>query len=160
MATIFRSASTGNALLISACKTVDGKLAPKVVLQFGSGHKVTFENTTWSEKRPELVVFDADFIGRNVHSGGVVNTDHRKNLLEFALGEAAVTARAAVDKATIDSRVAAENLQSVTGQLSGYHQGLSLAQFERLPQVSDIDTQVAELAACRTFPSNGTDFSF
>lgn len=154
LATIFRSASTGNALLIGACKTVDGKLAPKVVLQFGSGHKVTFENMTWSEKRPELVVFDADFIGRNVHSGGVANTDHRKNLLEFALGEAAVIARAAVDKATIDSKAAAENLQSVTGQLSGYHQGLSLAQFERLPQVSDIDTQVAGLDKRLTAASN------
>lgn len=154
LATIFRSASTGNASLINACKTVDGTLPPKVVLQFGSGHKVTFENGTWSEQRPELLVFDADFIGRNVHSGGAVNTDHRRNLLEFALGEAAVAARAAVDKATTDSKVEADKVQSVLGQLSGYHQGLSLAQFEKLPQVSDIDTKVAELQKRLTAASN------
>jgi wobble nucleotide-excising tRNase len=154
LATIFRSASTGNASLINACKTVDGTLPPKVVLQFGSGHKVTFENGTWSEQRPELLVFDADFIGRNVHSGGAVNTDHRKNLLEFALGEAAVAARAAVDKATADSKIEAEKVQSVLAQLSGCHQGLSFAQFEKLPQVSDIDTKVAELQKRLTAASN------
>lgn len=145
LATIFRSASTGNAALITACKTVDGTLPPKVVLQFGSGHKVSFENGAWSEQRPELLVFDVDFIGRNVHSGGAVSTDHRKNLLAFALGEAAVAARAAVDKATNDSKAAADKVQSFAGQLAGYHLGLTLARFEQLPQVSDIDAKIADL---------------
>ena len=145
LATIFRSVATGNAALITACKTVDGTLPPKVILQFGSGHKVSFENGAWSEQRPELLVFDADFIGRNVHSGGAVNTDHRKNLLEFALGEAAVTARAAVDKATNESKAATDKVQSFVGQLSGYHPGLTLVQFEQLSQVSDIDAKIADL---------------
>lgn len=145
LATIFRSASTGNASLISACKTVDGTSQPKVVLQFGSGHKVVFENGTWSENRPELLVFDADFIGRNVHSGGEVNTDHRKNLLEFALGEAAVAARTVVDKATTGWRAATDEVQKIVGRLSGHHQGMSLDQFEKLPQVPDVDTKLAEL---------------
>lgn len=145
LATIFRSASTGNATLITAYKTVDGTLSPKVVLQFGSCHKVSFENGAWSEQRPELLVFDADFIGRNVHSGGTVNTDHRKNLLEFALGEAAVAARATVDKATEDSTAATKKVQSFADQLAGYHSGLTLAQFEKLPQVSDIDAMIADL---------------
>ena len=143
LASIFRSATTGNASLINAYKTVDGTLPSKVILQFCSGHKVSFENGAWTEQRPELLVFDADFIGRNVHSGGVVNTDHRKNLLEFALGEAAVTARAAVDKATIDWKAATDIVQGIVNQISGYHQGLSLTQFEQLPQISDIDNEIA-----------------
>ncbi len=154
LATIFRSARTGDASLIGAYKTVDGTLPPKAVLQFGSGHKVTFENGAWSEPRSELLVFDADFIGRNVHSGGAVNTDHRKNLLEFALGEAAVAARSAVDNATTESKTATDKAHSVVGQLSGHHQGLVLAQFEQLPQVSDIDTKVAELQKRLTAAGN------
>ena len=145
LATILRSASTRNATFITAWKTVDGTLAPKVILQFGNGHKVSFENGAWSEQRPELLVFDAEFVGRNVHSGGAVSTDHRKNLLEFALGEAAVTARAAVDKATSESKAATEKAQSFVGQISGHHPGISLAQFEQLPQVSDIDAKIADL---------------
>jgi wobble nucleotide-excising tRNase len=154
LASIFRSVTTGNASLISAYKTVDGTLPPKVILQFGSGHKVSFENGIWSEQRPELMTFDADFIGRNVHSGGVVNTDHRKNLLEFALGEVAVTARMAVDKATSESRAARDQVQSIESQLSGYHQGLSLAQFEQLPPDFEIDTKIAEQQKRLTAVSN------
>ena len=149
LATIFRSASTGNASLITAFKTVDGTLQPKVVLQFGNGHKVSFENGAWSEQRTDLLVFDADFIGRNVHSGGTVNTDHRKNLLEFALGVAAVTARAAVAKATNESKAATDKVQSIVGQLSGFHPGLTLVQFEQLPKVSDIDAKITDLQMAR-----------
>ena len=145
MATIFRSASTGNHTLISARKTVDSGLKQKVVLQFGSGHKVSFENGVWTETRPELIVFDADFIERNVHSGGSVNTDHRKNLLEFALGEAAVTARAALEKSTNDSKVAADKVQVLINQLSTHHAGIELSQFEKLSQIEDIEVKIADL---------------
>jgi wobble nucleotide-excising tRNase len=145
LAAILRSASTGDASLITARKTIDGILPPKVVLQFGSGHKVSFDGSTWSEQRPEVLVFDADFIERNVHSGGTVNTNHRKNLLEFALGEAAVAARLNVEKATEQSRTAAEKVQNIVSQLSGYHIGLSLTQFEKLPQVADIDFKLVDL---------------
>lgn len=147
LATILRSASTGNAILVSGFKTVDGTLPPKAVLQFDSGHKVSFSNGSWSEERPELVVFDADFVGRNVHSGGVVNTDHRKNLLEFALGEAAVTARKDLDDATTNAKNANDEVQSLSNQLSGHHQGLTLAQFEQLAQVLDADAKIADLQA-------------
>ena len=145
LATTLRSVSTGNGTLISACRTIDGTLPPKVVLQFGSGHKVNFVNGVWSEKRPEVLVFDAEFIGRNVHSGGAVSTDHRKNLLEFALGEAAVTARTAVDAATAASKAASDLVTSLISQLSGHHPGMLLPQFEQLPNEPDIDTKVAEL---------------
>lgn len=145
LASILRSASTGDAKLIIDRKTVDGSLPPKVVLHFTSGHKVIFENGSWSEQRPELLVFDADFIERNVHSGGTVNTGHRKNLLEFALGESAVAARAEVEKATGESKAASERIQSIVAQLSGHHLGMTLTQFEKLQQVADADTKIVEL---------------
>jgi wobble nucleotide-excising tRNase len=145
LATIFRSAAIRDNSAITAWKTVDGTLPPKVVLQVGSGHKVTFENGTWSEQRPEFLVFDSDFIGRNVYSGGTVSTEQRKNLLTFALGEGAVTARKAEETATADSKAATEKVKNITNQLSGHHQGLSLAQFEHLPQVAEIDLKVTEL---------------
>lgn len=145
LATVFRSVSTNDASLIGACKTIDGTLPPKVILQFGNGHKVIFEKGAWSEQRPELFVFDADFIGRNVHSGGTVNTDHRKHLLEFALGEAAVAARANVEKSTAEAKAAAEKVQSIQEQLSGHHPSLPLAQFEKLQPISEIDIKLVEL---------------
>lgn len=145
LTSVLRAVSTGDISLITARTTVDGKLPPKVVLQFGSGHGVSFENGTWSEQRPEVLVFDADFVEKNVYSGGTVRTDHRKNLLEFALGEPAVAARSDVENATGQAKAAADNVQSIAAQLSGYHGGMTLAQFEKLPQVDDIDTKLAVL---------------
>jgi wobble nucleotide-excising tRNase len=145
LATVLRSLSTGEVSLIMNRKTVDGTEPPKAVLQFASGHKVTFSGGAWSELRPELLVFDTDFIERNVYSGSAINTGHRKNLLEFALGEPAVAARAAVDKATADAKAAADTVQGVVGQLSGYHPGLPLPTFEKLAKVPDADAQLAAI---------------
>lgn len=145
LATVLRSAATGDPSLIADRKTVDGTVQPKVVLQFNSGHKVSFSAGAWSEQRPEILVFDAEFIERNVHSGGAVSTGHRKNLLAFALGEAAVVARSSVDKATFDSKAEASKFQALVDQLSGHHKGMTLQHFQKLPQASDVDAQVQAL---------------
>lgn len=154
LARVLRSVSTGDTSLIANCKTVDGTLPPKVVLQFGSGHKISFDNGAWSEQRPDVLVFDADFIERNVHSGGTVNTGHRKNLLEFALGESAVAARTEVEKATGESKAAADKVQSLATQLSGHHAGMTLVQFEKLQKVDDTDTKLVGLQKRITAASN------
>jgi wobble nucleotide-excising tRNase len=145
LATILRSLGANDPSPILERKTIDGILAPKVTLQFPSGHKVTFNGTKWSEARPEFLVFDADFVEKNVHSGGVVNTGHRKNLLQFALGAKAVAARLAEEKATNDARKAAEEVQGVIDKLSWHHEGTSLAEFEKLTNVADADKQIEDL---------------
>lgn len=144
LASVLRSVSIGDASIISNRKTIDGALAPKVSLQFSNGQKTEYENGAWTKLHPEVLVFDAEFIERNVHSGGTVSTGHRKNLLEFALGEAAVTARAGVEKATADAKSAAEKEQGLTAQLSGHHPGMALALFEKLPAVADADTKIQD----------------
>lgn len=154
LARVLRSVSTGDPSLIANCRTVDGALPPKVVLQFGSGHKVSFDNGAWSEQRPDVLVFDADFIERNVHSGGTVNTGHRKNLLEFALGESAVAARTEVEKTTGESKTAVEKVQSTVAQLSGHHIGMTLVQFENLQKVDDADVKLGDLQKRITGASN------
>ena len=145
LSTVLRSVTTGDASTLIERKTIDGTLPPKVTMQFANGHKVIFDGSTWSEPRPEFLVFDADFVENNVHSGGVVNTGHRKNLLQFALGKNAVSARQAEEKATSDARKAAEEVQKVTGQLSGHHEGMSLSEFEKLQNVADADQQIEDL---------------
>lgn len=154
LATVLRSVSAGDATLIAQRKTVDGTLQPKVMLQFANGHKVSFSANAWSESRPEVVVFDADLVERNVHSGGAVKTGHRKRLLEFALGEAAVATRAAVESATVTAKSATDKAQSLAGQLSGYHTGFTLPQFEALAKVVDAESQVTALQKRMTAASN------
>ena len=63
LATVLRSVSNGDVSLIADRKTVDGTAAPKVVLHFNSGHKVSFDAGAWSEQRPEVLVFGLQMTG-------------------------------------------------------------------------------------------------
>ncbi len=144
LASVLRSVSVGDVSIVSSRKTIDGVLPPKVSLQFSNGQKTEYEDGAWSKLHPEILVFDAEFIERNVHSGGTVSTGHRKNLLEFALGEAALAARADVEKATAEAKSAAEKEQELIAQLSGHHLGMSLAVFEKLPAVADADKKIQD----------------
>src|SRR5665213_672680 len=144
LASVLSSVSSADAPRMNSWKTVDGTLPVRAVLQFGNGHKVTFQNNAWTEARPELLVFDSHFVEQNVHSGGVVNTTHRKNLLDFALGESALAARTDVQNATEEAAKVGELILSYTGQLSGYHTGFTLKEFEELPELADIDNLIVE----------------
>lgn len=145
LSSILRSAQLGDASIINERKTIDGTIPPQVTLQFGSGHKVTFSSGTWSQTRPELLVFDSDFVEKNVHSGGTVTPGQRKNLLEFALGAAAVAARVAEEKATADATSAKEGVQHEEKGLQGYHQGMTLVDFEGLVKADGVEAKLTEI---------------
>lgn len=82
-------------------------------------------------------MFDAEFIEKNVHSGGVVSPSQRKNLLQFALGTFAVKARSGEEQATKDSSKANAELARVTAQLAGYHQGMHFLAFQKLAPTTE-----------------------
>lgn len=145
LAGILRSVSTNDPGIVNTRSTVDSSADPEVELQFGSGHKVRLESGAWSEKRSEILVFDAEFIERNVHSGGSVNTNHRKNLLEFALGEGAVDAQVNLDEAKNKAKDATDEIRNVERELSGHHTGISLSQFQRISPVENPEATVAAL---------------
>ena len=147
LASVLRSVSTGDVSTITERRTVDRSTPPEATLAFGSGHKVTFLNGAWSEKRQELLVFDAEFIEKNVHSGGVVTPGQRKNLLQFALGASAVKAQSAEEQATKASAAANAAVGQITAQLGGYHQGMLLPAFQRLKPVAELDSlqQITDL---------------
>ncbi|KPA94399.1 AAA family ATPase [Pseudomonas asplenii] len=137
LASILRSVAEGDSSALIDRKTVDGTIPPDACLAFGSGHKVTLTKGKWSEARPELLVFDAEFIEKNVHSGGVVSPGQRKNLLQFALGASAVQARVSEEKATKESSDANAEVSRLTAQLAGFHQGLSLPMFQKLTPMTE-----------------------
>ncbi|MCF5545393.1 AAA family ATPase [Pseudomonas salomonii] len=145
LASILRSAATGDPSLITERKTIDASLAPLVDLTFGSGHKVSFSNGTWSEKRQELLVFDADFVEKNVHSGGVVTPGQRKNLLQFALGSSAVKARETEEITTKLAAAASAEVNQITAQLAGFHQGMLLPAFQKLSADPNAATKILDL---------------
>lgn len=145
LAGILRSVSTGNTEIVTARSTIDSATATEAELHFNSGHKVKFESGAWSERRQEILVFDADFIEKNVHSGGAVDTSHRRNLLEFALGELAVDAQQNLDQAKTRAKEASDQIRNIERELSGHHAGISLAQFKTLKPVENSESTLLGL---------------
>lgn len=145
LATVFRAAAQGRGDELIQRKTIDGSVPPTVKLQFSNGISSLFENGIWSRSAPEIVVFDGKFVDDNVHSGGSVGTVQRKNLLQFALGSAAVLARKEEEKATVDASMASETLKHLVSRLAGFQSGMLLSAFEKLAPISDVDEQIVIL---------------
>lgn len=145
LASIFRSCASNDHSLIHHRKTIDGNNQPEVLLQFSNGQKSAFTTSSWDSPRPDLLVFDADFVEQNVYAGGQVTTDQRKSLLQFALGKSAVNAQHAYDQADNDAQAAAQAVRDLTNELAGFHRGMSHQQFRELAEVADADSQIAIL---------------
>lgn len=80
LASLFRSCSTNNPALVINRRTIDGTNNQEVDFQFSNGNWSRFKNGSWDISRPEILVFDSDFVEQNVYAGGQVSTDQRKNL--------------------------------------------------------------------------------
>ena len=145
LASIFRSCASNEPSLIHHRKTIDGNNQPEVLFQFSNGQQSAFTTSSWDTSRPELLVFDADFVEQNVYAGGQVTTDQRKSLLQFALGKSAVNAQHDYDQADNDAQAAAQEVRDLTNELAGFHRGISLQQFRELAEVADADSQIAIL---------------
>ena len=145
LTTVLRSLADGDPSLVLSRKTLDGTNQPSATIQLSNGHKVIFKDEKWSEQRPELLVFDAEFVTRNVHSGGDVDTEHRKNLLQFALGEAAVTARSKEAAAAGIVKTLTESVSALRSQLTAHAQGIPEKDFIALTVSPDADEEITNL---------------
>ncbi|RII93107.1 AAA family ATPase [Clavibacter californiensis] len=143
LASILRSLAKGGGRDIEERVTVDATNSPMVALQFDSGHPVTYEHGAWTEKRPEVLVYDSEFVSSNVHSGAEVTADHRKNLLDFALGDSAVQARSAEEASTTAQQAASSRIKALTSQLQVHAAGTKVVVFRRLRPVEDLEAQKA-----------------
>lgn len=84
---VLRSLKSGDSLPISERRRLSSEHPPHVVLACdGQSSDVVFQDGGWNRTLPNLVIFDDVFVDENVHSGLVVESEHRKNLHELVLG--------------------------------------------------------------------------
>lgn len=145
LASILRSCATGQIGTLQERVTIDGTKDARVVLQFDAGHKVTFEQNSWNEQRQEIVIYDAEFVERNVHSGTEITPEHRKNLLDFALGDRAVQAKTEEESASAKQQEATVSIRQLSSQLEAHAGSTSLPVFRALKPVADAETKRAKI---------------
>lgn len=149
---VLRSLVQGTGDAIRGRKTIGGKQEQRVEFLIGN-NKHLFQQGTWNQGHESISIFDATFVAENVYTGNSVDTDHRKNLLSFALGATGVKLARKVDALAVqisdDGRAEREAALQVQSHISGQ---MSPEVFAELPEPSkDAESKLitarSELAA-------------
>lgn len=148
LASILRSCSTGDIASVSLRQSLDSSNAPEVNLFFERGSSRTqakFDGSVWSYSYSDLLVFDTEFVDKNVYSGTVVNTTHRQGLLEFALGEDAVQLKQKVESEAQKASEKSREVTTIDKELASYRDKMSLEDFANLQPDPDVDQKIISL---------------
>ncbi len=141
---VFRSLKTGDPSHLIGRKTL-GATDPPTVEILHDGGTARFDGTAWSSTYTAVEVFDGVFVAENVHSGEVVDIEHKRNFYRVIIGEKGV---ALADQ---DTALAAESREK-TAEISAAQRsvqphiprGMTLDAFIALPQEAEIDRLIAE----------------
>ncbi|MET4808127.1 AAA family ATPase [Limibacillus sp. MBR-115] len=141
---VLRSLQTGEHEHITERTTIAPVASdPEAAIRLDAG-TATYKTQAWSGTAPEIAIFDATFVARNVHAGEYVSRDHRTNLLQVIIGETGVKLAEAVNK--LDESIREKN--SEIGRAKKAIQphlpnGAKLEQFLDLAEDPDIDNKIA-----------------
>ena len=143
LCSVLRSLQSGEATHITGRRTLGVEELPTVELLFPGGQK-RFDGAAWSAPHPPLAIFDGTFVAENVHSGEVVEIDHRRNLYRIIIGEEGV--RLAEEDARL-ARQSREKTQEITAATRAIQPhipaGMGLDAFHALPVDPEIDVRIA-----------------
>ena len=95
--------------------------------------------------KPAIAIFDGVFVAENVHSGEVVDIEHKRNLYRVIIGDDGV--KLAADDAELAASSRAKTTEIATaGKAIQPHvpAGMKLETFLALPVTADIETQITE----------------
>jgi wobble nucleotide-excising tRNase len=140
---VLRSLQTGDPTHVLGRKTLGTTDAPAIELLLDGGGQARFDGTAWNATKPEIAIFDGVFVAENVHSGEVVDIEHKRNLYRVIVGDAGVKL------AVQDADLAAES-RAKTGEISTAGKavqphvpaGMKLDAFIALPETADIASQI------------------
>ena len=140
---VLRSLQTGDPAHVLGRKTLGATDAPAIELLLDGGGQARFDGTAWNATKPEIAIFDGVFVAENVHSGEVVDIEHKRNLYRVIVGDAGVKLAAQ------DAELAAES-RAKTGEISTAGKavqphvpaGMKLDAFIALPEIDDIAAQI------------------
>lgn len=144
MAHLLRSLCTGDCDALRPRQTIGQTGCPMAELVISSS-RCRLRDYSWEPPRPGIVIFDADFVSRNVYSGDAVEIEHRRNLCQFILGEPGVALAEQVDGLDGRIRELSGAIADEENRLRDVVAGLmSVEAFVELSEDPSIDTRIAE----------------
>jgi len=142
LASIMRSCQLNDSGRLNARKTIDVTNSPEITFLLREGNQVEFKDNVWSGPKPNIVVFDSEFVEQNVYSGFEIRPDQRQSLLEFALGDQTVQLKQRVDQLTQDIEIQTNKRTQAEKALVGYASPYKVSDFIELQELPDVQQQI------------------
>ena len=141
---VFRSLQSGDGTHVIGRKTLGGTEGPEIDLLFDGGN-AKFKGQVWTRTVSELAIFDGTFVAQNIHSGDIVDLEHKRNLYRVIIGDEGVALADEDARLAADGRAKTSEVTTAGRVLQArLPPGLLLKDFLRLPAVPEIDSQIVE----------------
>lgn len=146
LVSIFRSLVDGDPLPIAERKRLGSVREAQVVLIFSDdADAVIFENGSWNKTKPNIAIFDEQFINDNVYSGMVVQSPHREGLHGLIVGSEGVALLRSLQAEVNAFEEHNQKLRTLSAAVpSKALRGLTIDEFCQLPTLDDIDNRIEE----------------
>ncbi len=143
---IFRSLKTGDPLHVTERKTLGSTSDAKIILDTDNAQPpYIFENGNWNRNLPEIVIYDDDFVERNIYSGLSISPSNKKNLHELIIGEEGINLNDQLNNCINNISEFNKELRDCESRVqSEYRYGLTWKEFCDLENVEDIDSKIEE----------------
>ena len=143
---ILRSLATGDPSHILGRRTLGAMDRPAVELLFEDGVR-RFDGSAWSTPYPALAIFDGVFVADNIHSGEVVDTEHKRNLYRVIIGQGGVALAEEDAALAAASRAKTSDITSCGRTIQSHiPTGIRLDAFLGFEFDPDIDARIAAQA--------------
>ena len=150
---ILRSLQSGDPAHILGRATLGGTTPPEIKLLLGNGSTSVFDSAAWTVTVPNVAIFDSTFVSENVHSGDVVDLDHKRSLYSVIVGRQGVQLAEENDRLDGAAREKNTEIRDRAAALQPHTGGLALDSFIALEADPGIDERIAakqrELEAVR-----------
>jgi hypothetical protein len=148
-----RSLQSGDPAHVNGRKTLGATDVPEIAVLMDDGGHAIFNAGAWSKTVPEIAIFDAMFVSANVHSGDVVDIEHRRSLYSVIVGEEGVKLAKQIDDLDEKVRSKSTEIRERAAALQVLASGMSVEEFLALEKDAVIDEEISgkekELQAAR-----------
>lgn len=139
---IFRSLQLADGAHIIGRTTLGSTDRPEITILLDSG-TVTFAHGTWTASLPDIAIFDATFVAENVHSGDVVDIDHRRSLYSIIVGKRGVELAKQIDDLDGEARQKNTDIRDRVAAVQIHSGRMTFEAFVKLPADPAIDGKIS-----------------
>lgn len=141
LSAILRSLKTGDGRVIEERRTLGAPGTPEVLLRLDS-QNATYSSGQWDTTLTDLEVFDRTFVYENVCSGTDVDSDHRKGLYAFTIGQDGVKLMNQVE--ALAAKIRDVRLGDAEKEVRRFSGSMRVDDFLALATPEDVDKQIAD----------------